>query len=91
MGLKAVLCVLCSLGVLLLPGCYTSYWNKPGATQQGFQRDYSACEQDARLIGPLVRPLRLEHCMTARGYEITGTKCGEEIAGIEVQVQCSVQ
>ena len=72
------------LRIALLSGCSMSSWKKPGATRQDVRTDYAACEADAHLVGPLVRPLRLAQCMDARGYEIDGTACRGEIAGIPV-------
>ena len=77
------------LSIALLSGCSTRYWTKPGATQQDLRTDYSACEDDARFAGFLVRPLQMAKCMNARGYEVDSTACQGEIAGI--QVQCSAR
>ena len=75
----------CVLGVALLGGCSIGSWKKPGASPQDFRSDYAACKADAAFIGPLVRPLRLENCMTARGYEVDRANCRAQIAGMPVQ------
>jgi hypothetical protein len=73
------------LGATLLSGCSLNYWSKPGTTPEDARNDYTACAADARIAGPLVRPLRLAKCMNARGYEIDETACRGDIAGIPVQ------
>lgn len=69
----------------LLSGCSVHYWRKPGATPEDVRTDYTGCADDARIAGPLVRPIRLASCMTERGYKIDDSGCRGEIAGIPVQ------
>ena len=60
-------------GVILLGGCAATpplHWNKPGATQEAFMRDHSACVQRTQLdTWSFYRGESLNSCMEARGYK----------------------
>ena len=44
------------LALLLLAGCGTTQWDKPGATQQLADADARACAAAAEAVSPLPRP-----------------------------------
>ena len=60
-------------GAILLGGCAAAplmHWTKPGATQEAFMRDHSACVQHTQLdTWSFYRGESLSSCMEARGYK----------------------
>lgn len=50
-------------------------WSKPGLTQEGFNRDNYACQQEGRYganeYGALIDRNLYQGCMRARGYTLT--------------------
>jgi uncharacterized lipoprotein YajG len=88
--MKTVIALL--VGMALLAGCATQAkitWNKPGATQEEFNRDVYECTQETRVSGTAAGSLvfvaaanartqkqaneLFKLCMKARGYEIAST------------------
>lgn len=67
------------MGLVTLTGCAQIVWNKPGATQQDFQRDSYQCERDARqsgyfgggLAGAINFREFQQRCMMAAGWTPT--------------------
>jgi len=60
------------LACVLVGGCATRHWTKPGATAQEFARDSDACGLEARrgvFTAPPVDKRKYRSCMMARGYE----------------------
>jgi hypothetical protein len=60
-------------GGMLLGGCAAipaTHWTKPGASQETFMRDHSACVQRTQLdTWSFYRGESLSSCMEARGYK----------------------
>jgi len=60
-------------GATLLGGCAAAqpmHWTKPGATQEAFMRDHSACVQQTQLdTRSFSRGESFSSCMDARGYK----------------------
>ena len=60
-------------GAILLGGCAATqsmHWTKPGASQETFMRDHSACVQQTQLdTSSFYRGESLNSCMEARGYK----------------------
>jgi hypothetical protein len=59
-------------GATLLAGCAATppmHWTKPGASQEAFIRDHSACVQTQLDMWSFYRGESLSSCMEARGYK----------------------
>ena len=60
-------------GAVMLEGCAAippMHWTKPGASQEVFMRDHSACVQQTQLdTRSFSRGESLSSCMEARGYK----------------------
>jgi len=64
--------------IILLVGCATMIWDKPGLTQDGFNRDHYECEKDARQsgyygggwVGSMNMREFYKRCMVSRGYTL---------------------
>lgn len=66
---------------LLLSGCATAVWTKPGATQQDLAKDSYDCEKDMRqsgyygtgIIGAMNADGFEDRCMVAHGWRLQST------------------
>jgi hypothetical protein len=60
-------------GAMLLGGCAATpamHWTKPGASQEAFMRDHSACVQQTQLdTSSFYKGVSLSSCMEGRGYK----------------------
>lgn len=55
--------------VLLLTGCVA--WDKPGSTEESFQRDMYECEKDAAPVQNRIdRAHMVERCMKVKGWQL---------------------
>jgi len=69
---------------LLLSGCASTQWVKPGATMQEFQQDAYSCQRDAAMLpvavyggafADIIQRVQLrDQCMGAKGWIKTTVK-----------------